>query len=72
MSLQRAPCGLDNQSLNTVTTREEQEERLMFMAVFVDAQIRAAVFHDTAASSFLNDYLRNKDMVVTLRDKQKN
>ena len=44
----------------------------MFMAVFVDAQIRAAVFHDTAASSFLNDYLRNKDMVVTLRDKQKN
>ena len=66
--LQRAPCGLDNQSSDTVTTQEEQEQRLMFMAVFVDAKVRAEVLHDTAASSFMEELLQNKSMVVAVRD----
>ena len=69
MSLQRAPCGLDNQSSDTVTTQQEQEERLMYMAVFVDAKIRAEVLNDTAASSFLRDHLQNQSMVVMIRVK---
>ena len=53
MSLQRAPCGLDNQSSSTVTTQEESEEQLLYMVKFLDAKIRAEVLHETAASSFL-------------------
>lgn len=67
-SLQRAPCGLDNQSSNTVTTQEEQEQRLMYMAVFVDAKVRAEVLHDTTASIFIKELLQNKSMVVAVRD----
>ena len=62
MPLQRAPCGLDGGSSNTVTTQEEQEERLMFIAQFADAKIRAEVLHDAAAASFLQDHLQSKSI----------
>lgn len=58
--LQRAPCGLDGGSSNTVTTQEEQEERLLFIGRFADAKIRTEVLHDTAAASFLKDHLQSK------------
>ena len=70
MSLQRAPCGLDNQSSSTVTTQEEHKERLMYMVKFLDAKIRAEVLHETAASRFLREHLQNKSMVVRTRNTQ--
>lgn len=62
MPLQRAPCGLDGGSSNTVTTQEEQEERLLFIAQLADAKIRAEVLHDSAAASFLKDHLQSKSV----------
>ena len=70
MSLQRAPCGLDNQSSSTVTTQEEHEERLLYMVKFFDAKIRAEVLHETAASSFLREHLKDKSMIVRTRNTQ--
>ena len=66
MPLQRAPCGLDGGSSNTVTTQEEQEERLMFIGQFADAKIRAEVLHDSAAASFLKDHLESKSVRLLL------
>lgn len=48
-------------------TQQEQEERLMYVAVLVDAKRRAEVLNDTAASSFLKDHLQSKSMVVMIR-----
>ena len=60
MPLQRAPCGLDGGSSNTVTTQEEQEVRLMFIAQFADAKIKAEVLHDAAAANFMKDHVQSK------------
>ena len=65
--MQRAPCGLDNGASQTLTTREEHEERLMYMAEFADAKIRAAVLHDTNAVSFLEDHLQSQGTMVKNR-----
>lgn len=42
----------------------------MYMVKFVDAQIRAEVLREAAASSFLQDHLQNKSMVVKTRNVQ--
>ena len=62
MPLQRAPCGLNGGSSNTVTTQEEQEVRLMFIAQFADAKIRAEVLHDAPAAIFMKDHLQSKSV----------
>lgn len=71
MCLQRAPCGLDGGSSKTTTTQEEQEERLMYIAQFADAKIRAAVLHDSNAARFLKDHLQSNKVLVRDRSGQK-
>ena len=56
--LQRAPCGLDNGSSNTSTTKEEQEERLLHIAQIADATIRAHVLNDMIAANTLKGLLQ--------------
>ena len=68
MSLQRAPCGVDNKSSETITTQEEQEERLMYIALFANAKIRAEVLNDTAAASFLKVHLQTNSLVLRVTD----
>lgn len=68
MSLQRAPCGVDNKSSETITTQEEQEERLMYIALFANAKIRAEVLKDTAAASFLKVHLQTNSLVLRVTD----
>ena len=64
--MQRAPCGLDGGSSKTVTTQEEQEERLMFIAQFADTKIRAEVLHDAAAASFMKEHLQGRSVAQSL------
>lgn len=67
LSLQRAPCGLDGGSSKTITTQEEQEERLLYMAQFADAKIRADVLNDVEAASFLEDHVQLAGVLVRNR-----
>lgn len=64
--MQRAPCGLDGGSSKTTTTQEEQKERLVFIAQFVDAKVRAEVLHDVAAASFMKEHLQSRCVVQHL------
>ncbi|KAL0026838.1 hypothetical protein WJX77_005686 [Trebouxia sp. C0004] len=52
---QRAPCALDNGASTTVSTQEEHDTLLLFVAELADNIIRAHLLKDTAAAIFLTD-----------------
>lgn len=53
--LQRAPCAahIPHDDPNFKTTKQEQEERIQFIAQYTDAMVRATVLHDRAAALFV-------------------
>lgn len=65
--MQKAPCGAYNpgDDRNFMTTQEEQEERLQFMANYTDAIVRATVLNDQSAASFLLNDVADSPLVLT-------
>lgn len=67
--MQRAPCAahIPHDDPNFKTTRQEQEERLDFIAKYTDAMVRATLLHDKAATSFLLNEVANNQLVRTAK-----
>ena len=65
--MQKAPCGAYNPSddRNFMTTQDEQEERLQFIANYTDAMVRATVLGDQTAASFLLNDVADSLLVQT-------
>ena len=63
--MQRAPCAAEipHDDPNFKTTKEEQEERLDFIANYTDAMVRATVLGGSAARSFLLHSVANSHLV---------
>ncbi len=53
--MQRSPCAahIPADDPNFTTTREEQEERLVFIAQYTDAVIKAKLLGDSAAAQYV-------------------
>ena len=53
--MQKAPCAiqLPHDDPDFTTTKEEQEERISFIATLADAMIRAQVLQDSEAAEFV-------------------
>ncbi|KAL3136341.1 hypothetical protein ABBQ38_005603 [Trebouxia sp. C0009 RCD-2024] len=66
---QKAPCGAQNphDDPNFETTKEDQEERLNFIAEYTDAMVRATVLGDKAAASFLLNDVADSHLVRTAK-----
>ena len=67
--MQRAPCAahIPHDDPNFKTTEQEQEERLDFIAEYTDAMIRATLFRDQAATSFLLNEVTDSHLVRTAK-----
>lgn len=52
---------------NFTTTKEDQEERLKFIAQYTDAVVRATVLDDSAAASFLLNGVADSHLVQTAK-----
>ena len=54
-TMQRSPCAahIPHDDPNFTTTKEEQEERVTFIAQYTDAVIRAKLLGDAAAADFV-------------------
>ena len=65
--MQKAPCAINlpHDDPNFSTTREEQEERISFMATVADAMIRAQVLHDSEAAKFVLHELPHSPLLQT-------
>ena len=55
LGVQKAPCAiqLPHNDANFTTTREEQEERISFIATVTDAMISAQVLEDLRAAKYI-------------------
>ena len=65
--MQKAPCAINlpHDDPNFSTTREEQEERIRFMATVADAMIRAQVLHDSEAANFVLHEVPHSSLLQT-------
>ena len=65
VNVQRSPCAahIPADDPNFTTTREEQEERLVFIAQYTDAVIRAKLLNDSAAANFVLHDVPNSPLV---------
>lgn len=63
--MQRAPCGAHNphDDPDFKTTKQDQEERLDFIAKYTDAMVRATVLNDRDAASFLLNEVASSHLV---------
>ena len=63
--MQRSPCAghQPHDDPNFTTTQEEQEERVMFIAQYTDAVIRAKLLGDAAAADFVLRKVPNSPLV---------
>ena len=61
--LQRAPCGLPLSTEQTFTTEAEQDERLMFLAELIDADIKAHLLNDPCAAKWLTHQLSDSPFI---------
>ena len=63
--LQRAPCALDNGASITTSTQDEHDALLLFIAELADAVIRAQLFNDTAAATYVTEQVPDSLFVET-------
>lgn len=65
VNVQRSPCAahIPADDPKFTTTREEQEERLVFIAQYTDAVIRAKLLNDSAAAKFVLHKVPNSPLV---------
>lgn len=69
--LQKAPCAihLPSDDPNFKTTKEQQEERLRFIAAYTDAATKAKLFGDQASADFIVHDVPNSALVQAAETK---